>query len=399
MDTPFPKNKIKILYVITQDEWGGAQRYVFDLATLYGTDDEVVVVAGTPKVEFGLEQHILIGKDGRSEKLQNVKFVRLKHLVRPISWQDFIFAPAELAKLIKIEKPDIVHLNSSKASVIGSWAIKKIAKDSRPKVVYTVHGWVFNEPMGWLKRALYKWIEKSTSKYKDAIIVLSETDKDSGIKIGLNDKKLHLISHGLQPIVLKERGEARKIIKEDPCVPENTKPTWFVVIANAYKTKGIDKLLQAIATKKDVLSSVNFFIMGVGPELNNLDKLANSLSLNNNIFFMGFFPFASSFLKAFDVLVLPSLKEGLPYVIQEALLAKVPIIATRVGGIPSLIENKKSGLLVKPDSVEELAEALVFAAENPDTMKQYANNATPPPPLSEMVNKTTWLYRSLCSLP
>ena len=402
MDTPFPKNKIKILYVITQDEWGGAQYYAYTLAVNYGRICDVTVVTGSPAIKGGLSEHILSNKKTEPAILKNVTYAQLNHLRRAISpWHDWM-AVSELKKLIIDLKPDIVHLNSSKASIIGSWAVKGIPKEIKPKVVYTVHGWVFNEPMSKIKKAFYTWLEKSTAKYKDAIIVLSEADKIAGENLGLGEKQTTIL-HGIKSIETNRTPQDSreflcKFLGEDPAISGTITGTWFGTIANVYKTKGVDNLIRAIAQEKNILSKITFYIIGEGPELKKTIDLRNKLKLKN-IIFTGFIPSARSFLPAFDAFVLPSRKEGSPYTILEALDAKIPIIATRVGGIPSLIENKKSGLLVKPDSVEELAEALVFAAENPDIMKQYAQNATPPPPLSEMVNKTTSLYHSLYSLP
>lgn len=389
--------KQKILFVITQGEWGGAQRYVFDLVTALARQFEIMIAVGGPKTDYGLWQHISDSKKLTPENLKNVTAIELAHLVRPISLSEDRRAVAELEKLILEYKPDIVHLNSSKASIIGSWAVKRIPKTLRPKVVYTVHGWVFNEPISKLKTNFYRWLEKTTAKYKDAIIVLSEKDKKNGEALGVG-KKLTLIPHGMDLVGLLSQSEARaeinKFLNESSGTIFDLNKFWFVTIANAYRTKGIDILLAAIAQKKKELSVAHFCIIGGGPELDRLKEVAKKLKLDN-VHFLGFLPFASKLLSAFDALVLPSRKEGLPYVLLEALQARVPIIATRVGGIPELIENKKSGLLVNPDSVEELSAALCFAAENPEVMKKYAENVHTPPPLSEMISQTTSLYRQL----
>ncbi len=378
--------KIKILYVITQSEWGGAQRYVFDLATNLGPEFEVTVAVGEPSGGRDLQHKLTINNEQLTKK---IKIVQLKYLVRNISLWDDIRAVWELRKLYKNFGPGIVHLNSSKAGVIGSYAARRLPKALRPHIVYTVHGWVFDEPLASWRQALYRYLEKSTALDKSAIITLSKHDAERGTTIGIPKEKIHLVQNGINPLA---DGKANLLPNADPL---NQLPKiYFGTIANLYKTKGIDVLIKAVAKAKIKLHNSLFLIYGDGPEKKYIQKLIAEYNLGANIFLKGQTENAAQFLTKFSTFVLPSRKEGLPYVLLEALRAHVPIIATRVGGIPELIENKKSGLLVQPDSIEELSEALVWAAEHPEKMKELAKNAPPLPSLAEMINKTTSLYRS-----
>jgi glycosyltransferase involved in cell wall biosynthesis len=136
--------KIKILLAITKSNWGGAQRYVFDLATSLPQDQFEVVV--------------LTGREGELSKRlreQNIRTVEIKHIEREVNPLKDLAVVYEFRKILKKEKPDIVHLNSSKMAVYGALATlgnKKI------KTVFTSHGWPFNE-----KRALFSRIFYSIS--------------------------------------------------------------------------------------------------------------------------------------------------------------------------------------------------------------------------------------------
>jgi len=143
--------KPKILYLITQSEFGGAQRYIFDLANNLKNDYEIIVAGG--------------GQDELFEKLKkiNVKNFKLKNLIREINLIKDIFAYWEIKKLIQKIKPDILHLNSSKISVLGAFAGRKAGVK---KIIYTVHGFVFNEPMSKWKKLIYLWKLRMLKKLK-----------------------------------------------------------------------------------------------------------------------------------------------------------------------------------------------------------------------------------------
>ena len=173
-------NKQKLLYIITQGEWGGAQRHVFDLATNLADEFDITVAVGEQDGRHDLQQKLQINS--------KIQIVQLKHLIRPVSPIHDILALFEIAKLYKTLKPDIVHLNSSKAGITGSFA-KLFVKNCKLKIencklIYTVHGWVFNEPLGRAKKALYRWLEKFTARWKKKIIVLSDFDHQTGQKAG-----------------------------------------------------------------------------------------------------------------------------------------------------------------------------------------------------------------------
>lgn len=375
--------KERILYVITQGgPWGGAQKYVCDLVTHASQIYDVIVAIGEPEGPPDLQQ-----------KLAGIcKIVKLPHLVRSISPFPDLVAVRELRNLYKTLNPSIVHLNSSKASIIG--AIARIGLHPRPKIVYTVHGWVFNESMGWFKKMLYRKLESITAYWKDKIIVLSEAEKRlAEDTVKLDPHKFAVIPHGIEgPKHLLSKAEAKKSLN----LPEDAHYC-IGTIANFYPTKGLDILLNAVALLKDRGQLVNLVLIGDGPERKKMEVLKSRLHLDN-VHLVGFRDTAAQYLSAFDLFVLPSLKEGLPYTILEAQHAKIPIIATDVGGIPSLVKNQETGLLVPPKDAIALKQATSFALNNPEKMKQMAENAylqRATHSQETMLSKTIALYQSL----
>jgi len=131
-------------------------------------------------------------------------------------------------------------------------------------------------------------------------------------------------------------------------------------IANLYATKGIEYLIEAasITAKSYKLKAISYIVIGEGKERPKLEALIKTYNLENNFFLIGRISNATQYLKAFDIVVLPSVKEGFPWVLLDAMAAEVPIIATKVGAVPEVIEDNKDGLLVPPGDSKALAEKI-----------------------------------------
>jgi len=344
----------KILYLVTQSEWGGAQRYIFDLANhLKSNGYETAVAAGGNQ-----ELHTKLDEN-------KIKSYRLKNLVREIRPIKDLEAYFEIKKLLRQIQPDILHLNSSKAGVIGAIAGKHAGVK---KIIYTVHGFVFNEPMSVWKKALYLWLEKFSAKYKHKLICVSNFDKQSGLDNKIApEEKLITINNGLGQLDFLNS----QIAKERLGLPDG-----IIVgtVANFYLTKGLNYLIQAakIVTKKK--PGVIFAIIGDGEQRKMLESEIKELNLQNNFILLGQKEKAWQYLPAFDIYVCSSVKEGFPFTILEAMEADLPIVTTNVGGIPEIISDQ-NGLLVKPADPKALAEALISLLENKNLAKQLASQA------------------------
>ncbi|MBI2443849.1 MAG: glycosyltransferase family 4 protein [Candidatus Magasanikbacteria bacterium] len=387
--------KKKILYVITQGQWGGAQRYVYDLASYLALEFDITVAVGEPDGQKDLPAKL---------PTANIKLVQLKHLVRRISPYHDLLAVRELAQLFRLLRPDIIHLNSSKAGIIGSLA-KSLAGRSLPRTtqfIYTVHGWVFNEPLGRARQWLYWWLEKYTAPAKNHFIVLSGREaQQAKQELNISPAKISVIPIGIAvPDSPLSRATARQAINKlwrFPLESGAEERTWLIaVIANLYPAKGLRYLLAALGRIQNKIQPWRLVIFGEGPERVPLSVLVQQYNLTNQVLLPGAVPDAARLLPGADVFVLPSLKEGLPYTILEAQAAGVPIISSAVGGIPEVITDRQTGLLVAPGDPRALSEALQFAHDHPEEMRCYAAaTATPKEPyrLEAMVKATAALYR------
>ncbi|OGF19874.1 hypothetical protein A3G56_00540 [Candidatus Falkowbacteria bacterium RIFCSPLOWO2_12_FULL_45_10] len=359
---------LKILYLVTQSDFGGAQRYVYDLATNLSENFTIVVAGG----EQGYEGELVkkLNKSG-------IRYLPLSHLKRVISpWHDWS-AFWQIVHLIQTEKPDIVHLNSSKISILGSlaaWWCKV------PKIIYTVHGWVFSEDLPLRKKYFYKILEKLTARFKTDIICLSEWEKQNTVRRQIAPaKKISVIYNGIAPINFLPRAEARAQLAKTAGAQIDDQTILIGSIGNLYKNKGYEYLIEAIkisnipaspAGRQYPISNIKLIIIGSGPEQNNLQLQINNYELQNKIILTGSIGDAAQLLSAFDIYVCSSVKEGLPYSILEAMQAGLPIVATPVGAIPEIITDGQTGLLVKSGNAAALADKLSYALNRLSVSKQ-----------------------------
>lgn len=384
----------RILFVITQSEFGGAQKFLYELTTRLDKEKYEILVASDSKEksEFlnSLEQ-------------KGIKTKRLKFLKRRINPIFDCLGIIELMKLINKFKPDYLHLNSSKAGVLGSIAGFKI-KLLRPrkfkhlKIIYRIGGWSFNDPWPLWKKKLFIAVEKITARFKDVIVVNSKHDYEQAMRLKIKPiKDLKLIHNSIDALKIGflPKDEARLKLK--------VSQTDFVIgtIANFYPTKGLQYLIEAAAkitnSKKITANSqVKFLIIGDGEERKKLKELIKEYGLKKEVILLGQITKAHKFMKAFDVFMLPSVKEGFPWVILEAMAAKVPVIATSIGAVPEIIENGKNGIIVEPKNPEQIAEAIKYLTDNEQVCWEFAFQAHQTVlfkfPIEKMVKETESLF-------
>ncbi|MFH1979248.1 MAG: glycosyltransferase [Patescibacteria group bacterium] len=322
--------KRKILYIITKSRWAGAGKYTHDLATNLPPEQfEVVVAAGGE------------GQMAKKIKEKNIQYYNIGNFQRDISIFKDILAFFEILSLIFKTKPKIIHVSSSKAGGLTGLAIFIYKIFKKCTAVFTAHGWAFAEQRPKTQIKLIKFTSKLTCLFYNNIICVSEFDRQLAIKNQIApEKKLVTIHNGVKPedynFLSKE--QAREELTKNKKTREQENQLWVGTIGEDTKNKGHKYLKNAF------------------PEA---------------VIFKNLIP-ADKYLKAFDIFVLPSIKEGLPYILMEAGLAHLPVIASAVGGVPEIINEDPStgsgqatGLLVKPADEKELAEKIETLTNNP----------------------------------
>lgn len=336
--------KTKILYVITKGNFGGAQRYVFDLATHLPKDlyEAVVVYGNGEALRTKLDSY-------------GIRTRSIESLIRNISILKELQTITSLISIINDENPDVIHLNSSKAGILGAVAgtiikvSRRLSKNSKSlRIIFTGHGWAFNEDRNLLSKTVVALGHYVTIILSDTVIAVSQQVQKQISRFPFTKQKIVMIHNGISQIQFESKESARKSLG----IPENS--FVFGTLSELHKNKGIDIALRSFVSIARRYPDVLYVILGNGEEKNTLIQLTKSLRIEESVRFLGYIDHASTYLKAFDVFTLTSRTEAFPYVILEAGNAGLPIIASRVGGIPEVITNKQNGLLVEPKNTFDL---------------------------------------------
>jgi len=333
--------KKKILFVITKSNFGGAQKYVFDLAT------------GLPKDQFDVA--VALGGSGiLIQKLQaeNIRVLPIFSLARDVNpWSD-ITTFFELWRMFRKEKPDVAHLNSAKAGGVGAISAHLAGVQ---KIIFTAHGWAFNEERPTWQKLIIKFFSWVTVILSHETIAVSNAVRNNTAGWPFVVSKISVIKNGIKEPSFLLRNEARLHLfaKANIHVPENA----FIVgtIAELHKSKGLTYAIEAFTKLMPENPNLYYFILGGGEEKERLETLVGLHNLQGRVFLLGFVDDASRYLKAFDIFLLPSMTEGLALVLLEAGLAGLPVVASRIGGIPEVIEDKNTGLLVPTRDSDAIA--------------------------------------------
>lgn len=351
----------KIVLVITKSNFGGAQKYIYELANgLKDIGHEVFVIAGGNGILFEK-----LKKDG-------IKTYSLPYLGRDISLFSEFKTFIHLIKLFKKIDPDVVHLNSSKIGGIGSLA-GKIARI--PRIIFTGHGWAFNEDRSAISKIIIKFAHWVTILLSDHTIVVSELMKKQVANFPFIKQKITVIPNGIKEIDFFDKELARekinKIVNKE--ILENNSYV-IGIVGELHPIKGHKYLIDAFSLISEKYPNAKLCIIGDGEIKEELIEAVSEKNLQNNVVFTGFIDEASKYMRAFDVFVISSLSEGLCLVALEAGLAQVPIVSTNVGGIPDLIKNNESGILVEPKNPEQLSIGIMQLKEKPEMASKLAQN-------------------------
>lgn len=353
---------MKVLILITKSNWGGAQRYVYDLATnlskITSTAYDVEVLSGGKGILIDELNKAGIKASGDLDIERDIDILK-----------DFkIFL--KLISILKKEKPYILHINSSKIGGLGALAGRIVGIKN---IIFTAHGWAFNENRSLLSKLIIKSIHWFTIILSHKTISVSENLKSQMIGWPLISKKITVIHNGIknEPIFSKinARNELIKFNTDFAKKIHGYNAKNLVLIGSVgeiHTIKGYEYAISGIKNVIDNLKKNNtnreiiYTIMGDGENRKNIEKIIEKFEMKNHVFLLGHVPVAFNYIKAFDIYLMPSISEGLPYAILEAGLASLPIVATAVGGIPEVIDDMENGILIQPRKPREIQHAIEF---------------------------------------
>ena len=380
--------KKKILYIITKSNWGGAQKYVHDLATSNLSDL--------------FDVHVLAGGDGELIKklsdFKNIKITQSDTIQNTLNPVKFIKIFLYIIKIIKEEDPDIIHINSSLIGVAGSLAGKLLKK----KIIFTAHGWPFNENRYTLTKLVFRFLMLITVQLSHKVIAVSENIKNTAPRIAkinylkyikninIKIEKIQVIYPGIEKF---ENKNLRKLSSLDNNIH-------IVSVGEINKNKNHISFVKEILSIENALNiklgnpvnkiKIHYHIIGQdsgekqnienyidGEEeaenkhvniINNNSKLSY---LKNKIIFHGHVQSAHETLSQYDIFILPSHTEALGYVVLEALQNNIPIVARSVGGVPEIIKDLKDSYLYTHD--HELKDIILQIVNKKNIQAEYSD--------------------------
>ncbi len=317
----------RILYIITLSEFGGAQTHLLQLLDRAGGERELCLATSAtgPLTEAALSR--------------GVRVFLVPSLGRAVSLRSDLQALKECINVICALRPALVHVHSSKAGLLGRLA----AQLTHIPVIYTAHGWGFKPGVPLLRRLLVWLSEWLSAPFGDAIICVSRHDLQLAQRYRLGRRcPLYYIPNGLSPA--------------DSVAEPSRAAVTIVMTARFQEPKDQALLLRAFALTRH--TDTHLQLIGSGPGLAAMQALAQQLAIAANVHFLGDREDVPALLEQAQLFVLASRYEGLPISILEAMRAGLPVIASSVGGIPELVEDGVTGLLVPGGDLQALTLAL-----------------------------------------
>jgi len=332
--------KKKILF-ISESMGGGLRKHVvqlienldskkFDLYFIHGLD--------------GLDETFI---NSYSNLQKRCKMIACPYLVREINFYKDLKSIKFVLKQISIIKPDIVHCHSSKAGAIGRIAAKM---KSVNKIFYTPHAYSFLAPeFSNTKRKIFVLIEKYLSKYTTTkTFNVSQGEKVAALSMNLDlEHKFSVIYNGLPNIEFPDKNFLKEKL--------SLNLEWFVIGNNARLSEQKNPMLFMEIAKKIIAidHKIHFVWVGEGPLLDKIESFIMENNLTSNIHLLGFREDSEIIVKAYDIFLLTSEYEGLPYAPIEALRAGVPVLATDVTGNSEVVISEINGYLFNKKNIDE----------------------------------------------
>jgi glycosyltransferase involved in cell wall biosynthesis len=299
-----------------------------------------------------------------------------------------------IAAALEKNRIQILHTHGGIAGFYGRWAARRIRT---PVIVHTLHGIHYLHYRNPLLKRLYVLQERIFLRFTDGLILVSQADLSQAKKHKFcPENKMFVIPNGVD---LKLDRNAQDIQKKRLAWGWEREQPVIGTVARLHRQKGVFYLVKAAKKVLSAFPSAKIVVVGEGPLGQKLRKKTGKIGLEGRLLFLGERKDAAELISLFDVFVLPSLWEGLPFVLVEAAALGKPIIATAVDGVTEIIEDGKTGVLVSPKDPQALADAIIRLLQDKDGASRLAERAKAiiPArfPLRRMVAQTQNLYLEL----
>ncbi len=356
--------KIKVAQVITRMDWGGSPDIVRIICNKLDPQIyDITLIFGQTLYPSKKTKEFLLDFGNKSTVIQELK--------RDINPFYDLFALFKMYWLFRREKFDIVHTHTAKAGALGRLAAKLAGV---PKVIHMSHGHNFYGYFGVFGSALVTLVERFCGKFTDKIIALTELEKQDLIKFKVCEhKKITIVNSGLEldyyRNVTIDIASIKQSLKIEPHL------NLVGMISRLEPVKGAEYIVPAAKVVIEKFTDVRFLIAGEGSLREKMESEARNFGISDKFIFLGWREDVREILSVLDVLVQPSLNEAVGRILIEAGASSVPVVATKVGGIPEIVLDGQTGILIEPGDAQGLAQAVISLLEDEDKRKKMGLNA------------------------
>ena len=378
--------KLRVAHVITRLSKGGAQENTFHTVRLANTERFAVDLISGPTrgAEGSIEEAVAAA---------GITIHRAPHLVRlPSPLQDWLCFRS-LVKRFSEGRYDIVHTHTSKAGILGRLAAARVGV---PVVVHTPHGNIFHGYFNPILTRLFVWFERHASRRNDRIIELTPGGIEEYLQEGIGQRAQFVtIFSGIDTHPYEEAVAQREATRR--ALGVGTNDVLIGGVGRLERVKGFTYFVEAAHAVAETVPAARFILAGQGSLEDELR--AQAAPLGERFQWLGMREDVPALMAAMDILVAPSLNEGMGRVLLEAGAAGTPSVASRVGGIPDIVDDDETGMLVPARDADALATALTVLARAPERRRLMGATArakvVPHFSLESMVARIEALYEEL----
>jgi glycosyltransferase involved in cell wall biosynthesis/ribosomal protein S18 acetylase RimI-like enzyme len=358
METNSVSKPVRVLHIVGDSRYGGVARIILGLGRIAKSDGWQVDVLAT---DATLQDVI------RQADLGVVDLDVIRRQIRPI-WD--LGGLLRLRRFLREQGYTLVHTHTSKAGFIGRLAAWMAGV---PAIVHTVHGFAFHEQSPATVRLFYSGLERMAARWCHRIVSVSHFHRGWALELGIcSPAQIEAIPNGILPQGRNEAFEARALRR---AVGVDDKELFLLTVGRLVPDKGLANLIQAAAILRRGERKFRMIIAGDGPGRADLENLVKKSGVSDVVTFLGFREDVEELLAASDLVVMPSLREGLSISLLEAMAAGKPIVATSIGSHRELASQAEMARLVPPSDPKGLAIAILQLASDPARMAQLGAGA------------------------
>ena len=304
------------------------------------------------------------GDEGELEtraRKMGARVILVPDLVREPSPVQDVRALRALCRIMRGERCTLVHTHTSKAGILGRVAARMAGV---PAVVHTPHGHVFHSYYGPTKTRLFCQLERFCARYAHRIITLTENEKREHVELRIAPAERFTTIHSGVDLSRFERAPHGDVARRsDFGIPADA-PV-IVCVARLVPIKGHEHLIAAMPAVLDAFPEARLLLVGDGPLADELQAQAERAGVAQRVVFAGLRFDIPDLLRLSDIFALASLNEGMGRVLVEAMACRLPVVATRVSGIPDVVDDGVTGLLADSRSPDQMARALCALLSDP----------------------------------